>query len=318
VKGKNILKISISVLLILFIVYNVGVEKIWNQFSHMKFHLLILAIVLDALGVIISAKKWQILLHSKLIHIPYARILKHYYIGVFFNAFLPTTIGGDAVKSYYLSKELDKRIEAFSSVIMERLTGLIAIVLIGTCAIIAGYSLIPHDALIIAILVIVPGPFLLMVLIFKFNAVEKIISRPFFSRFPRITEIIVDANKSLREYSSMKYALGISLAISFLYHILLIFINYVLALALGLDIGIFYFFVFVPVTEILILLPITIQGFGVRSGSYITLFSQVGISSPSAFALGFSMQMVKVIGNIIGGIVYATSYTKDYKVEKGL
>ncbi len=315
-KIKTILKIIISLLLILFIVYNVGMEKVWDQFSHMKFHLVLIAIALDALGVVISAKKWQILLESKLIHVPYARILKHYYIGVFFNAFLPTTIGGDAVKSYYLSKELDKRIEALSSIIMERLTGLIAIVSIGACAILVGYTLIPRDAFVIATLVVIPGPLLLMVLIFKFNAIEKIISRPFFSRFPNITDIIRDANISLREYSSNKYILSISLMISFLYHILLIFINYVLALALGLDIEIFYFFIFVPVTEILILLPITIQGFGVRSGSYVTLFSQVGIPSPSAFALGFSMQMVKVIGNIIGGIVYAMSNVREDQVGK--
>ncbi len=315
-KIKTILKIIISLLLIFFIVYNVGVEQIWDQFSHMKIHLLLIAIALDAIGVVISAKKWQILLESKLIQVPYAHILKHYYIGVFFNAFLPTTIGGDAVKSYYLSKELDKRIEALSSVIMERLTGLIAIVSIGACAILVGYALIPSDAFIIATLVIIPGPLLLMVLIFKFNAIEIIISRPFFSRFPNITDIVHDANRSLREYSSNKYTLSVCLGISFLYHTLLIFMNYVLALALGLNIELFYFFIFVPVTEILILLPITIQGFGVRSGSYVTLFSQVGVPSPSAFALGFSMQMVKVIGNIIGGFVYAFSNVRKNDIGK--
>jgi uncharacterized membrane protein YbhN (UPF0104 family) len=96
----------------------------------------------------------------------------------------------------------------------------------------------------------------------------------------------------------------------------LILINYILALSLGLKISVIYFFIFVPVTEILILLPVTIQGFGVRSGSYVTLFSQVGIASASAFALGFSMQIVKVIGNIIGGFVYLFSDVRVIK-EKG-
>jgi hypothetical protein len=199
---------------------------------------------------------------------------------------------------------------------MERLTGLIAIVSIGALGILAGFYLIPYEALFIATMVIIPGPIMVMILIFKTNVIEKIISRPFFSRFPGIIGIISDANKSLREYSGNKYVLCISLIISFLYHVLLILINYVLALALGLNIDIFYFFVFVPVTEILILLPVTIQGFGVRSGSYVTLFSQVSTPSSSAFALGFSMQMVKVIGNIMGGIIYATSNVKEYHSKK--
>lgn len=306
-KTKTILKILVSILLIIFIIYNIGAEKIWHQFSQMNVYLLLLAIFMDIIGVIISAKKWQVLLQSKSIHIPFLQIWKHYYIGVFFNAFLPTTIGGDAIKAYNLSKELDKKVEALSSVIMERLTGLIAIVTIGAFAILFGYHLLPLNVLLISLFVIIPGPIMLMFFVFKTKLIEKIIQRPFFSRFPGIKQIFMDTYISLREYGGKKKYLYLSLAISFVYHTLLILINYILALSLGLNINVFYFFIFIPVTEILILLPITIQGFGVRSGSYVTLFSQIGILKASAFALGFSMQMVKVIGNIIGGFVYLFS-----------
>ncbi len=238
-KIKSLIQIIISILLIAFIIYNVGPEKIWHQFSHMNLFLALFAIILDAFGVVISAKKWQILLQSKKIHIPFLRIWKHYYIGVFFNAFLPTSIGGDAIKAYNLSKELDRKIEAVSSVVMERLTGLIAIVSIGALAILLGPNLLRLNVLLITVFVIIRGPIILMIFIFKTTVIEKIIQRPFFSRFPKIKQTAVDTYYSLKEYSGRKKFLYISLAISFAYHTLLILINYVLALSLGLIINIF-------------------------------------------------------------------------------
>lgn len=315
-KGKNIVKIAVSAILISFIVYKVGPGRIYDQFSHMILHYLLLAIFIEALGVAISAKKWQILLKSKSINVPFLRIWKHYYVGVFFNAFFPTTIGGDTVKAYRLSKELDSGIEAVSSVIMERLTGLVAIVCIGVAPMAMGYYLLPIKVLLIAFLVLIPGPAILIFFIFKTRYMEKIFSKPFFSKFPSLKEKIENAYHSLKEYGKKKKCCCVALAISFAYHFLLIFNNYVISLSLGMDISIFYFFIFVPVAEILVFLPITIQGFGIRSGTYVALFSQIGVSSARAFALGFSMQMIKLIGNLIGGMVYLSSNLRDLRNKR--
>jgi len=61
------------------------------------------------------------------------------------------------------------------------------------------------------------------------------------------------------------------------------------------------------VAEIIVFLPITVQGFGVREGTYVALFSSIGIGTAKAFSLGFSNQMVILTLDICGGFIYLFS-----------
>ncbi|OYT62786.1 hypothetical protein B6U81_00045 [Thermoplasmatales archaeon ex4484_30] len=306
-KVRSLINISISILLICFIIHMIGIEKIKEQFSHMIFFLFLLALVIENLGVAISAKKWQILFKMKE-DISFLATWKYYYIGSFFNAFLPTSIGGDAIKAYSISKEIKKKEDAFSSVIMDRITGLIAILCIGSFALILGWEKIPEIALLLSLPVLFL-PIAIIIIIFKTDFIGNIISKPFFSRFGKLQNFVKKIYVSLKGYASLQKEILIVLLISFLYHFLLIMNNYVLSLSLGLKIPLPYFFIFIPVAEILVFLPITIQGFGVREGSYVILFSSLATKAQS-FALGFSDQIVKVMVSIIGGIIYMLSSVK--------
>jgi len=308
-KVKSLINIVFSALLISLIVYMAGIGKIKEQFSHMLVSFFLLAIIVENAGVAISAKKWHIFLKVKGMNISFLTAWKYYYIGTFFNAFLPTSIGGDAVKAYSLSKELEKREEAFSSVIMDRLTGLIAVLGIGSFALLVGWNLIPFSAFMLCLPVFV-FPILFIILLFKTNLIGAILRKPIFLKFTSLQNFIEKVYASLKEYASYKESILLTLFISVCYHLLLIINNYILSLSLGLEIPIHFFFIFIPVAEILVFLPVTIQGFGVREGTYVALFSSM-VTDAQAFALGFSDQLIKVIGSIIGGIVYMFSGMKN-------
>ncbi|HDN95590.1 MAG TPA: UPF0104 family protein, partial [Thermoplasmatales archaeon] len=92
--------------------------------------------------------------------------------------------------------------------------------------------------------------------------------------------------------------------ISLFYQLILIFNNYILALALGIKTSLVYFFIFIPIAEILVVLPITIRGFGIRESTYAILFSSVGVDYAKSFSMGFLNQLVKVSVSIVGGIIH--------------
>jgi uncharacterized protein (TIRG00374 family) len=288
--------------LIALIVHLTGLEKIQQQFSQLVVSFFLFAILIENIGVALSAKKWQLLFKLKDINVPFPTALKYYYIGSFFNAFLPTSIGGDAVKAYNISKELDKKEEAFSSVVMDRISGLIAVLSIGSLALTAGWQVIPSDVIIVC-LPILAIPVLLLILFFKTNIIGVILRKPFFIKFGKLHMFVEKIYSSLKDFSTHKRGIAVAFFISCCYHILLILNNYILSLALGLDIPLYFFFIVIPIAEILVFLPVSIQGFGVREGTYVTLFSPFATNAQS-FALGFSNQIVKVIGSVIGGIVY--------------
>jgi hypothetical protein len=262
--------------------------------------LFIVAILIENIGVVISAKKWQILLKSKEVEINYSDAISYYYIGSFFNTMMPSSVGGDVIKAYKLGKRTSS-IEAFSSVIMDRVTGLIAVVLIALFAIATAYEILPRFAIMLAFFLIICF-FVFLIILFKTDFFEKIIGT-LFSRWNKPKKFLQDVVLSVKSYKDKK-TLYAAMFISLVFHIMLILNNYVLSLALNLKINIIYFFIFIPIAEILVALPISIQGFGVRESSYAILFSSIGVSYAAAFSLGFLNQIVKVITSMIGGIIY--------------
>ena len=300
---RYLLNVTVSVALIAFIIYLTGVDRIAEQLAGLALPVFLLALGLENLGVALSAKKWQLLLRAKHEQVSFLQAWKYYYIGTFFNAFLPTSVGGDVVKAHVFSKQLQRREESYASVVMDRLTGLIAVAAIGSLSLVIGWPLIDQTARLLA-LPILGLPLVVLVVLFFTDWIDRLLRLSFLQRFTRARRFIQDVYRALRAYRMHRRAMLPVMAISLSYHLLLVLVNITLAWALGLTIAVSYFFIFIPVAEILVFLPVTMQGFGVREGTYVTLFSSVGVNSAAAFSLGFSDQLVKLAGNVIGGLVY--------------
>lgn len=311
-KLKTLLKIGVSVSLFSFVIYSAGPSKIWGVLKEANLIYLLSAILLTVIiGVGLSAKKLQILLRAKGEDIGFFSVLRYYYIGTFFNLFLPTTIGGDIIKAHKISGETKASEEAYSSVFMERFTGLIAVVTLAIISSLLYFGKIPTNALLIIYLVFLPGIFLFLLFMTKKSAVRKLksIYNPLFS----LLEFVDFKRKMRRFYNSVNrfkkqrrwvlFAVGIS----FLFHIILISSNFLLSKSVGMGVSFYYFLVFIPVCVVLLLLPISIRGFGVREVLYVYFFTQVGATPAQAFSMAFLFQIVGILRSGLGGVIYLTS-----------
>jgi len=293
-------RVLISAGLLALLIYRTGIVVIGETLAGVILLLFLLAVIVENMGVALSAKKWQMFLESRGIQLSYRESLSYYYIGSFFNTMMPSSVGGDIIKSYKLGKKTDS-VGAFSSSIMDRMTGLLAVVSIASVAVVISYGILPRAALLAAVAVI-SGFAGTVVILMKTSLVERFTTLVF-SRWATIHAFLMKVISSVKGYRDKKLILA-AMVISFLYHIMLILNNYLLSLALGMNIDIRYFFIFIPIAEILVSLPVSIQGFGVREGSYALLFSSIGAEYAAAFSLGFLDQIVKVITSMIGGVVY--------------
>jgi len=290
--------ISISLLMAFF--YLIGVNKIIEEISHASIPLFLTALLIENAGVFVSAKRWQILLKEKKINLAYMEALSFYYMGSFFNTMMPTSFGGDVIKAYKLGR-LTNTAHSFSSVIMDRIAGLIAVAIIATTSIVLFHSFLTASVILITLLIILSFTLLLLLSI-KTEILERIISL-IFSRWVKLERFLEEVMRAFKDYKG-KRIWGYVISISLLYHMMLIINNYILALSLNLNIKFFYFLIFIPVSQILVALPISIQGFGVREGSYAMLFPAAGVAAAAAFSLGFLNQIIKVLTSMIGGVIY--------------
>ena len=129
------LKPLVSVSLYAFIFWFTDVRAILARLADARFEYVAAGVLLYAAGQALSTWKWRLLLAPVgLGAVRYTRLLAFYFIGMFFNLFLPTIVGGDAVKAVLLARETGSAGPRDDSVFMERNLGLFALLSIALVA----------------------------------------------------------------------------------------------------------------------------------------------------------------------------------------
>ncbi len=314
---KALLKVLVSIVLITVIIWRIGPRTILDELLAADPSYFLLAIGLTIFNVMLSAKKWHILLTSKEGSKSFLQLWKLYYIGTFFNLFLPTTVGGDIVRAHKTSKISKHWIEGYSSVFMERFTGMIAIVILATISGTLYYHDFPRSIMLTIYVIFVPLILISFFLIYsdRFIAFMQRLLKKIFKNFNpfSVKEKSIKMLTSINQYAHMKKLIVCALVLSLLFHSMLIISYYLLAISLGLTIPLYYFFVFIPVSHVILLLPISIRGFGVREVIYVSFFTQVGATGAEAVSLSLLVQILGITSSLIGGAVYLHSKLKKVK-----
>jgi uncharacterized membrane protein YbhN (UPF0104 family) len=226
--------------------------------------------------------------------IKYSRLLSLFFIGSFFNTFLPGRVGGDVIKTLYLYRDTGKGGTSIASVFMDRYMGLVAIVVISLIAFIGGYSYI-KDTEIVWLIPLALSIFLVVNFILWWVNWGKI---KFLNAF----------YVPLMEYKTRKRIIYNALLLSLIIQVISILEVYLLSLSIGLKVPIIYFFIFVPIISVISAIPISIAGLGVRETGFTALFkmvfSDLGVTSAQAVSLSVLLFAVMCLINLIGGIEY--------------
>jgi hypothetical protein len=225
---------------------------------------------------------------------------------MFFNNFLPTGIGGDLVRIYDTTKYTKKGIASLTSIFMERFTGLIVLASIAMIALVLSHRIgLSRDVTIIVI-----GLFLICFVLtaILFNKGIFIRCNLIFKklRLKYLYNKIAQIHQSIYSYSESRGALRKTIVMSFAFQILSIIVGYIISLALNLHIPPLYFFLFIPVISVVTMIPVSLNGIGIREASYIYFFTKVGTSGAEAFSMSLLTCALLVFTSLIGGAIYAS------------
>ncbi len=312
---KLVAKASVSILLLAFVIHSAGPSRIWDVLVQADPALYLVAVILSIGNTFLSAEKLKILLHAKGERLRFLAVLKYYYIGKFFNAFLPTNIGGDVVKAHKLSGDAEKSSEAYSSVFMERFTGLLALLGIAVVASLGFYGTFPRVVYLILYGVYIPGVLFLSFLLWGENIVKRFqhLYEPFLAKIPGIDVQgkLETFYTAIRAFRDRKRQVLYALVVSVVYHTLLVVTNILLAGAVGVDIPMYLFFAIIPISEVIVFLPISIGGLGVREATYTFFFTMLGATAAQAVSVSFLVQSLLLLATAIGGVVYVSSGARE-------
>lgn len=225
------------------------------------------------------------------------------FIGYFFNNFLPTSIGGDVVKGYYLSKRTGERTSAYTAIFVDRAMGLFTMIFMAFAALLFVQSGVIDKSLrnLIYAITAVSAAFIVFM-------AHKGIARKFsfiLSMVKPLEERLKKVYEAINKYRHHNILMFQSLVISVISQLLYFFSIGIAALSIGSHISVGEVLLRMPIVSAITLLP-SINGLGVREGSIVLLFGPI-IGKTSAFAISIIVLALLFITSIIGGVIYMVS-----------
>ncbi len=302
-----LLKIFISILLLGILILSIDIHQL-------KIHLISVnpwgfgfITALFLISVTINSYRWMKFLHAVDIPVNFYAANALSFIGRFFNNFLPTSFGGDALKIFYLFRNEGKLMLPLISVIYDRIVGFLSMMALGILGLMwikspVGIPISAFRTLYIS------GGIVLFIIYSTFwygHRISLLFSKTL-SRFQNklIKEKI---NPLLKDLSALKPSLRlipILFIISFVGNFLSIYTVYLLSILLHMNASFPYFLLFLPAISLLAGLPFTLGGLGIREASFVFFFSSAGFTREQGLSLGLLVALLNLITSLIGLYYY--------------
>jgi uncharacterized protein (TIRG00374 family) len=258
------------------------------------------ALLLFLAGSLVRAYRWGVLVWSQGLVASWRRLVGLYFVGAFFSMFLPTGVGGDAVKMYELAGDSHKTAASISSVLVDRFLGLFVLFAMALIALMGAYeSVSPEVRVLIAVVFV--ACLIGIALLLQRTWIESLGRRLRLDHILGRIKILRELYESIHMYSAQ--ALLQATGASVVWNLILVLGYFLLGLSVGIDLSLWYYFLFVPIISVLLMVP-SLGGLGIREGATVLLFTRVGVNEAQALALALAYDFTLLIIGLIGGTIY--------------
>jgi len=278
---KRIIQLLVSIGGFAYIFYKIPLKEVIDNWNIGMTPWILAMLVAATLVMAIQANRWKGL-SVQGPKIPFKTYYAYTAMGYFFNNLLPTGFGGDAVKSLAFGKKFNQTSQSVSAVLLARIQGLLAMFL---CFFIAlPFALSKAEIPLVYTLIMTAASLACVIFILLCLFSDKLPIPQFISnKFSFIGKL----QNSLSIYRKHKKQILLSSLDSLWLQLLTLFIAYAYFRAVGVDIDISILVVFTSITIVISMVPISLNGIGVREGTQVALFTGIlGIPAPVVLSAG--------------------------------
>jgi uncharacterized protein (TIRG00374 family) len=303
----SVLKIVVSVGLLALLLSRTDGHALMTQFAHMSWKWTAAALVAYTAMLVTCSWRWRLLLQTQRINVRLGHLTQSFLVATFFNNFLPSNIGGDVIRIADTTPHTGSRTLATTVILVDRVVGLLALLGVGALASAiaasSGIQLIGVRYLWLALVVLGGG---LLFAFAKPDFVARIV-RGVIERSGRAATFQQRGENLLRglgrfseEPSSLLTAFGGAVLVQGL----LVVFYLCAARSLAVPFPLLAACVIVPVSMVVQMVPLSINGFGVREAVFAAFFQSLGLSVSSALALSLGAAAFIMVFSLAGGVVF--------------
>jgi uncharacterized membrane protein YbhN (UPF0104 family) len=300
-------KIGVSVGLLWLLFSRIDVSTLWTSVRRASLPWMLVAMAVYVVNVVASTWRWQLLLDAQGVHLSSRSLLGSLLVALFFNNFLPSNIGGDVIRIRDTARPAGSRTLATAVVLMDRALGLMGLVLVAAFSATitgasrrAGMHLWPlwlwagflAAAAASAPALIAPAGFgrlLQPLTVFHPQWVGE--------RIDKLTSV-------LSRFRDRPVALVGCFSGAVLVQASMVVFFFFVAYALHLQLTFWDLAVIVPLSFIVQMLPVSLNGFGVREATYAFYFKSIGQPIESAILMSLVGTALVMIFSLSGAAVW--------------
>jgi len=312
---------------IIWVATRIGQEQRWGDFieyfRRINIGVIALTLIIFTIGHMTISLRWWILLKTQSIFIGLWPAVKLYFLGWFYNNFMPSSVGGDLVRAWYVTRHTDKKFEAALSVFVDRAIGLLSTLVIA----IFFYSVFLRGQAVPAQIntekqnglfnFIFEHKFIFLL---SAIAIAAIFCGLLINRRTRINLIhtwtkirvfsinmMVKFKNAVAIYCKNPLAIIAVFFLTVLMQITVITGFWLLGRNMGITVSIKYYYVFFTLAWVVGTIPVSVGGVVVIEGFLVLLFTKIaGLEEPAAWAIALGQRAVWMITSLPGAIIHLT------------
>jgi uncharacterized protein (TIRG00374 family) len=304
-----IFRAAVSILCAVLVVRSANWANVWHNVREMDFRWLAAALIAFAPTLLIVSWRWWLLLGAHSVFLKYWRVLELNMIGQFFSAFLVGTTGGDVVKIFYVARNVPQKKAAVGfTVIVDRVIGMVAMLFLGVALSFTQLPLLMSTSFTRAS----TGTFYLFAaggvvasigatvapLFLKRPAIRSLLEKlPFASR---VSQVLAAYETTARAFGRNIVALFVSLPSQ----LCIILMGYFITRAMHMTIPLLAFCSILTIVNMLIALPISMNGVGVRELLFKSFLGLLHIDGNTAVTFSLTFFVLNLAWSLLGGAFY--------------
>ncbi|MCX6552396.1 MAG: lysylphosphatidylglycerol synthase transmembrane domain-containing protein [Acidobacteria bacterium] len=304
----GIVRIAVAVALTAFMFWKSHPSDVMAALARTELGPVLMAVLLVLVDRALMAYRWLVLLRP--IAGPasprFPTVMRIFFVSTFVGSFLPATVGADAARAYALAREGVATSAAVASVVMDRILGVLGILIMAAVGLVFARQLADNPVVLAGLALTTAVCAATAVVVFSARA-EMLVQRLVgFLPWARVRDLVARLVGAMQMYATrhgdlLNVTLG-SIGVQVLRTVQ----AYYLGLGLGIEQPLTTYVAFIPVILLVMLLPVTVNGFGTSQLAFVWAFGQAGVPAALAFPLSVLFVALGVVGNLPGGLLYAT------------
>jgi glycosyltransferase 2 family protein len=301
-------KLTVSVVLLVLLFSRIDVAKLWASARQASLVWMAIALGFYAVSILVMVWRWSLLLDAQDVSMPFPALFGSMSVALFFNNFLPSNIGGDVVRISDTAKVARSKTLAALVILADRTMGMMGLVLVAAM----GVSLVASPVGRAPLPVwpswlwagFTSGMLVAGLVLWSPGGVGWML-RPLTVLHPEwVGGRIGSLTATLQRFRSHMGAIVICFAGAVIVQVMTVAFGWAVARALGIPIGPFDLAVVVPLAGVVQMIPVSVNGFGIREATYSLYFTRIGLPIESAILLSLTSTALVMLYSLTGAAVY--------------